>query len=146
MPLSIIFLVPVLLIASWTDFRNRQIYNSLLLPSLVCALLMHTAASGLAGLKLSLFGAFTGFALLIVPYLLGGMGAADVKLLMVIGAFGGTKFVIYSFLIGAVAGGIISLFLLIYSQLEKKDITTLPYGIPLSTGTIVSIFLIYWRF
>lgn len=75
-------------IAVVTDWREHKIYNKLLVPAFFLALLLHTFQGGLSGLTSSLLGAATGFALLLLPYLMGGMGAGDVKLLAVIGAFG----------------------------------------------------------
>lgn len=95
-------------IAAFTDWRDRKIYNKLLVPSFFIALLLNTIYGGRLGLTNSLLGAVIGFLLLLLPYLMGGMGAGDVKLLTVIGAFGGSQFVITSFLCGAIIGGIIS--------------------------------------
>jgi prepilin peptidase CpaA len=129
--------------ASFTDWRQRKIPNKLLLPSFITALLINFFQSGQTGLLSSLSGAVIGFVLLLVPYLLGGMGAGDVKLLMVIGSFGGAKLVIYSFLFGAIAGGIISAYILIYNAVRHKNIVSLPYGIPLSLGTLVYLLVTY---
>ena len=94
-------------IAVFTDWREHKIYNKLLVPAFFTALLLHTFQGGISGLTSSLLGAGMGFVLLLLPYLMGGMGAGDVKLLAVIGAFGGAPFVLTSFLYGAVIGGIV---------------------------------------
>lgn len=95
-------------IAAFTDWREQKIYNKLLFPAFITALLLNTVQGGGSGLTSSLLGAVTGFSLLFLPYLMGGMGAGDVKLLMVIGAFGGAPFVLTSFLYGAVIGGLLA--------------------------------------
>lgn len=145
MPLPIFFLIPVLCIASRTDYLNRKIPNSLLLPSFLAGLLLNIVTLGREGLVLCLSGSLTGFALLIIPYLLGGIGAGDVKLLMVIGCFGGPQFVFCSFILGALLGGIISAGVSVCNSFQINNISSIPYGIPLSLGTILWIVLGYWR-
>jgi prepilin peptidase CpaA len=98
--------------AAWTDWRKRKIYNKLLGPAFLIAFSLQATQSGWSGVWLSLTGSIVGLALLLIPYLMGGIGAGDVKLLGVIGAFGGVAFVITSFLYGAVLGGLVSMFLL----------------------------------
>ena len=61
----------------------------------------------------SILGLLTGFLILFVPFVLGGIGAGDVKLLMALGAFLGAGAVIRIGLYGAVAGGLISTLILI---------------------------------
>lgn len=140
MPASIYFLILMLCAASWTDWRHRRIPNALLLTSFFAALLLNSLTLGVNGFLSTLMGTIVGLGLLLAPYLLGGIGAGDVKLLMVIGGFVGAKPVIYSFLCGAIAGGIISLGIYLYNGLCHKKISTLPYGIPLSLGTVTYLF------
>jgi len=146
MPIIIYFLLPVLFIASWTDFRERRIPNSLLFPSFLLALVLNIVISGSSGLLHSLAGAFMGFVLLIIPYALGGIGAGDVKLLIVIGSFGGIYFVLYSFLAGALIGGVLSFTILIFNKVSRKRNSSIPYGIPLSLGVLVYVISLHWGF
>jgi len=139
MSLSFFFLTTVLCAASWMDWRYRRIPNSLLLPSFFLALVLNFRTLGINGIILTLAGLTIGFSLLIIPYLLGGIGAGDVKLLMVIGSFGGHTLVIYSFFLGAVIGGIISIAIYLVNYLSAKKITAMPYGIPLALGTLIYI-------
>lgn len=146
MPISVYMLIPILCAASLLDWRKRVIPNALLLVSFLLAFLFNFITMGFSGLLLSLMGTILGFALLVIPYLLGGMGAGDVKLLMVIGSFGGWQIVLYSFFLGAMAGGLIAIGVYIYNLAQNKKISSLPYGIPLSLGTILCILLGNGRF
>lgn len=153
-------------IAAFTDFREHRIYNKLLGPAFAVAILLQIYFKGWLGLKNSIIGALVGFLILLIPYLLGGIGAGDVKLLAVIGAFGGAKFVITGFLYGAIIGGIISAILLarrgslrttLYSfplisplsgkfiiqnnQLQEAQRERFPYGIAIAIGTILAMLL-----
>lgn len=102
-------LITVLVICFITDLKQQRIYNKVIFPSLAAVLVIHLAASGFSGLKLSMQGLLAGFAVLIIPYFLGGIGAGDVKLLALIGAIKGSDFVINTALYMAVIGGLIAL-------------------------------------
>ena len=145
MLISYFFLIPVLCSASWSDWKKRIIPNTLLFPSFVLALIIHYSFMGFKGLIFSLTGAAIGFALLIIPFLLGGMGAGDVKLLMVVGSFVGKELVLYGFIVGAIIGGLISIFLYLYRRVVGIKIESIPYGIPLSLGTMSCILMEYLR-
>lgn len=110
-----IILIIVLLICFVTDLKQQRIYNKVIYPALTAVLLTHLAASGLNGLKLSLIGMLIGVGLLIIPYILGGIGAGDVKLLALIGAIKGSGFVVNTALYMAVIGGVIALIIIIKS-------------------------------
>jgi len=104
----------VIAIALWTDLRHRRIPNLLTVPAAICALCFHTAVGGITdGTLFSLKGLLIGIALLLIPFLLGGMGGGDVKLFGGLGAWLGVRSVIIVSLLAAVAGGIIALVMLI---------------------------------
>ncbi len=70
----------VLIICAITDLRQRRIPNLLTYPTIISALLAYSFIGGWDGFLFSLGGMAFGFALFLLPYLLGGMGAGDVKL------------------------------------------------------------------
>lgn len=141
-------LIVTLLVSCYTDVRKRMIYNAVLLPAAVLALGWHIIFQGWGGVVFALQGAVLGFALLFIPYALGGMGAGDVKLLSLVGLFKGPGFVFYGFLLTALAGGALSLFLLLqrklgswrkdkmFAEAEKKD--SFPYGAAIMIGTVLT--------
>ncbi|MCL6560136.1 MAG: prepilin peptidase [Firmicutes bacterium] len=98
----------VLIICLYTDLTARKIYNFILLPAFLFAFIFHLAAGGLSQGLWSLQGLALGIALLFIPFLTGGIGAGDVKLLGTIGALMGPDFVLTAFLAGAIAGGVIA--------------------------------------
>lgn len=104
-----LLLATVLIVCVTTDLLHRKIYNAVIGPALVLALAMHLAAEGWQGLLVSSTGFAVGLGVLLVPYLLGGMGAGDVKLLALIGALKGTGFVLETALYMALLGGLIAL-------------------------------------
>lgn len=107
--------VTTVTISLYTDLRYRKIYNSLLFPSLLLAFAFNIFTGGLGGLVFTLKGVTLGLLLLLIPFILGGMGAGDVKLLAVIGAWQGSEFVLFCFLCTALIGGIIAAIHLIKS-------------------------------
>ena len=113
--ISIVFLGVVLLVATATDFRSQKIPNLLTLPAAALALIYHTVTDGFSGFLFSAQGLALGIGLLIIPYLLGGMGAGDAKLMGVVGGVLGARCVFYAFLLSALVGGIYAIILtLIY--------------------------------
>lgn len=108
-----LILVVVLAICFITDLRHQKIYNKVIFPSLIAAVLLHFIIDGYSGLRLSLVGFAAGFSILLIPYLLGGIGAGDVKFLAFIGAVKGSYFAINTALYMALIGGAIALVIII---------------------------------
>ncbi len=75
------------LIAAVTDVWKYKVYNILTLPLLGSGLVYHAVASGRTGFQESLYGATFGIGVLLIPHLMGGMGAGDLKLLAGVGAW-----------------------------------------------------------
>ncbi|WP_161781852.1 A24 family peptidase [Thermanaerosceptrum fracticalcis] len=165
---TLLFLV--LIICAYTDLRYHRIPNMVLLPVAVLSLVLHLWQEGLQGGFTWLQGLGLGIALFILPFLAGGIGAGDVKLLGVIGALKGPYFVFSSFLMTVLAGGLLSVFILLYRgrlaqtlrrigmgfkvlvysrltvwnlpRLEEDDGNSIifPYGVAIVLGTITT----YW--
>jgi prepilin peptidase CpaA len=115
MLIDAIFIV-VLAICFITDVREQRIYNKVVLPSALAVFILNISLYGFYGFKLSAIGFISGLGILIIPYLLGGIGAGDVKLLAFIGAAKGAQFVVNSAIYMAFIGGIISLIILIVNK------------------------------
>ena len=96
-------------IAAATDVWNFKVYNWLTLPLLVSGFLFHTVMNGWGGLGFSLGGAVFGFIVLIVCYILGGVGTGDVKFLAGVGAWLGILATAQVFLVAGLATGVWSI-------------------------------------
>jgi prepilin peptidase CpaA len=114
-----IILVLVIIICFVTDLRVQKIYNKVIYPTLAVAILLHGVLYGFNGLKASLLGFVTGLCLLLIPYLMGGIGAGDVKLLALIGAIKGSLFVVNTAIYMGLIGGTIAIIIII---LHKETI------------------------
>lgn len=161
-----ILLITLIIICTVTDLRERKIYNNVLFPALAAAWIIHTLTGGMYGLVEALSGTAAGLGILLIPYLLGGMGAGDVKLLAVIGGIKGAGFVMMASLYMAVAGGIMALFVFFLHRGGKGRIiqiiyffhglftgirfpilaneeamkTTYPYGVAIAAGTLYQVY------
>lgn len=69
----------------------------------------HVAVSGTAGAKTSALGLLVGLGLLFIPWMLGGIGGGDVKLLAALGAWLGPKGVLFATLYAGLVGGVMAL-------------------------------------
>jgi prepilin peptidase CpaA len=110
----------LLIIAAVIDLRSHRIPNLLTLPTILLSLSFHTIFQGAHGFVFSLTGSALGIGLLAVPYLMGGMGAGDAKLMGAVGAIVGPKGVFTVFLLTAVAGGICAFFFLLVHRRRFK--------------------------
>jgi prepilin peptidase CpaA len=162
-----ILLLVVLLICVITDLKSRKIYNKIIFPSLLLAFLLNGIQNGWDGLLHSAVGLLVGFSILLIPYLMGGMGAGDVKLLAVVGAIKGSYFVFISALYMALIGGLIGLAIILFRKgilsrikfmilslcgirygmkptvgIEKSTLQkTYPYGVAIAGGAVLAFVL-----
>lgn len=74
-------LLLTVLISLATDIWKRKIYNVVILPAIATGLILNSINADLEGFVFSGSGLLLGLGLLLVPFLLGGIGAGDVKLL-----------------------------------------------------------------
>jgi len=165
----IIFLTGILILSAGIDFRRQKIPNLITYPSMVIAFSYHGAMRGVDGLLFSLAGLAVGISIFLLPYLMGGMGAGDAKLMGAVGGMIGAKGVLFAFLCTAIVGGVYALVLILihrthFSGFLKKQMTTLwtfiltrkyipdpiqvgknrprlCYGLPIALGTGLYIFL-----
>lgn len=99
----------LLLSASYTDLKSHRIPNMLTFGGAVAGLLLQAWFFGLDGVISSLGGMVLGLALYLPLYLLGGMGAGDVKLMVTVGAFLGSQAVLLAAGLSLIAGSLIGL-------------------------------------
>ncbi len=99
----------VALVAAGTDIATRRIPNLLTFGAAAAALAFHATQSGAPGLGLALAGWAVGAAAFFPFFLLGGMGAGDVKLVAALGAWLGPAGALQVALASAIAGGAVAM-------------------------------------
>src|SRR5262249_34959012 len=98
------------LIAAVTDIWKFKVYNALTLPLLVSGLLYQALYGSLVN---GMMGILFGFAALIALYVIGGMGAGDVKLMAALGAWLGFPLTFYVFIASSLAAGLYAILLMV---------------------------------
>ncbi len=173
-PLIIILLTSILIVAAIIDIQVQKIPNLLTFPTMVLGLIYCSITSGWNGLLFSIEGLALGIAIFIIPYLMGGMGAGDAKLMGAIGAIIGPKGVLVASLFTAIVGGIYALIILLVNHKYSKSFITrnvmtlktlaltgqfipisadesekkfkLCYGVAIAIGTIFYLILEYYGY
>ncbi|MGV3605682.1 MAG: A24 family peptidase [Planctomycetaceae bacterium] len=96
------------LLAAFLDFKTHKIPNWLTVPTAVLGLAYHAAAPGGMGIGHALIGFVVGFVVLLLPWILGGGGMGDVKLLAALGTWIGWQWVLVTVGLGSVLGAMIA--------------------------------------
>lgn len=152
-------------VACITDLKCRKIPNWLTFSAMIAGIGYHLIAD-ISRWSFPLLGIGLGLALLLVPFIAGGMGAGDVKLLMALGAFVGPQSLLWLFLYAGVAGGIFSLIYMacrlgfigmvirvkmtiesLWNREQRMMLQTItaegklqiPYGVAVFAGTLVEL-------
>ncbi len=164
---TLIVLVPGMLYASWVDYSQRRVPNWLNASLIVAGFAAQAAFHGLSGMADGAQGMLIGFGVLIVPWLMQGMGAGDVKLMAAIGVWLGPWMTLVSFALGVLIGGGVAVIMIVSSGrlhqalanlniiwLKMQSTETmfgdfgstksfgdtsqlLPYGVPLTAGSLI---------
>ena len=104
----------VLIIAMITDIRSNRIPNWLTLPAIITGLGINLISAGTGGVLFGIEGLLLGIGLFIVLYIMGGMGAGDVKLMGAVGAMLGPQMVLWAAFYTAIAGGVYAIAIIVF--------------------------------
>lgn len=148
-----------------TDIKTRKILNIVTFPTIIFAIIFYSITQGWDGFFFSTIGFLVGIGTLLIPFLLGGMGAGDVKLMGAIGAMMGAAFTLKAFVAVALIGGFISLILIVKKNgfihslralyifpallsgtkgmfqmnADSGSSIAFPYGVPIVLGTLFTL-------
>jgi len=170
-PFLTTFLTALLILSAGTDIRYKRIPNLFTYPAMLVALSYHFLSGGAAGLLFGASGLAVGTGLWIVPFLMGGMGAGDAKLMGAVGCILGPKGVLAASVLTALFGGVYAVFIILtkgrypfikgfvlrqcitvktylctghFAAMESADHGELPklrYAVAIALGTLMYVFL-----
>ena len=112
------------IIACYVDAVKMKIPNILNASLLVSGFLLNTFHGHFHGAGVAVLGICVGFLLVILPHLLGGMGAGDVKALASLGALTGPSGIFQIFLYTGLYGGGLALLYFLFQKDIKKKLST----------------------
>lgn len=104
------------------DLRSRRIPNFLTLPGILAGLLVHGLTAGWHGLGNSAAAGAIAFAIFLLFWLAGGMGAGDVKLMTAAACMAGLAHVAWLLILTALAGGLMAVGLALWRRQFKETI------------------------
>lgn len=137
--MSQLILTLVLLLACMTDLRFRKIPNWLTFSATAIGFLGNALVDGLPGMLFSLKGLALGLGLFLILYMMGAMGAGDVKLLAAVGSFIGADAVLSAGFVAMLLGGLYAIAMMISHygvQASLKQIGTILKACILMPGSI----------
>jgi prepilin peptidase CpaA len=109
-------------IGSVFDIKSRRVPNFLTGPAILAGLMLHLLLDSWYGLGDSALSGFVGFAVFLIFYLAGGMGAGDVKLITAVGCLAGTHYIAFLLAYTAIAGGVMGLVLAVVRGRLKETL------------------------
>jgi prepilin peptidase CpaA len=143
-------LVLALMATCISDLLYRRISNNLMLTVLAMGMSYWGCRYGWAGIAFASAGAATGLFALLGLYIIGWLGAGDVKIFAAFGALLGAKGILSAGIFGVIAGGLLSIayidrrglrwdLLSSGRALERARITgqTVPLGAALAMGVLL---------
>jgi prepilin peptidase CpaA len=105
--------------AAVTDLRTRKIPNWLTVPAAIAGFLFHTFTPDGIGPWWSLAGFAVGFVVLLLPWILGGGGMGDIKMLAALGCWLGPVWVLAAFALGMVLAAISAMVLMAWGVVTR---------------------------
>jgi prepilin peptidase CpaA len=160
-------LVGLVLVAAWSDLRERRIRNSLTVPAFLLALVLRALPGGATVLD-GLAGAGLGLLLMLPFFALSAVGGGDTKLVVAVGAFLGPQALLSALAVAAVVGGAMGVWaayrarvilpamfsswsLLKYAAtlgragerptLASPGVLSIPYGVAVAVGVSATLFM-----
>ncbi|MEC0128617.1 A24 family peptidase [Paenibacillus pabuli] len=105
-----------------TDVRSMKIPNRLTIPVTAAGFLAHIISGGWEGFLFSAVGFAVGFGVLLLMYMIGAVGAGDVKWFGGMGAWTGLAFGVHVIIYSVLYAGAIGLVILLFRRDSGKRI------------------------
>jgi prepilin peptidase CpaA len=142
------------------DIRSRRIPNWITIPACFTGLALAGILAGSEGLASSVRGLFVGGGTFFMLFLMGWMGAGDVKLLGAVGAIFGYPDIVNAVLLTVLTGGVLAVAQMTlyhtwnkcfsrFRLIRRKETepenqsfaVTVPYGLAIVAGSLMAAFM-----
>jgi prepilin peptidase CpaA len=161
------------LLAAFTDVRSGRIPNRLTYGALLAGLVVRTYLGGWGGLIEGLLAALICGGIFLLLFIVGGMGAGDVKLMAAIGCWAGIHQGLITLLATAIAGGVLAVGYMVFYRRSSETLHNMgsllrfhltsglrshpeinvksagaikiPYAVAMAIGTVYSMGLLLMR-
>jgi Flp pilus assembly protein protease CpaA len=124
----------MLLVATWTDLRTREVPGWLTLGSIGSGMVV-AAMNGVDSLFVSLLGTLIGGSIILPFVFIGAFGAADALLLAAIGAWKGPVFVLWTVWWTSLAGAVLAICAWRRGQLSFPYVPAIAFGSALTLAS-----------
>lgn len=122
-------LLVLILTSGFCDLKDRKIPNKITFTGILIGIFFNMFTGGWVGLLQGGLGLFAGLAIFFLPFVMGGMGAGDVKLMGAIGALMGWKFSVITALYSTIVGGMMVLIYLLYTGKLRETLKKMLYAL-----------------
>ncbi len=112
------------LIAALVDLKFRRVPNYITVPAAALGLIYHSFAPHGQGVLFALGGFAVGFVLLLLPWILGGGGMGDVKLLASLGVWLGPLMILLAFGGSAVVAALMATVVMFVNTMQNGIMST----------------------
>ena len=129
---SYVVMAVLLVSAAIIDVRTGKIYNWLLYPAIITALVGHLLTGGWAGIhnaevarmgmQDSIMGFIVGFVPLLLAFFAGGIGGGDAKLMGAVGALAGWRFALTSMVYGFAVTVLLAFIIMIKNGIARETL------------------------
>lgn len=170
--LTICVVTPVLAVLCWNDCRYRRLPNVLTFGLAVLGLVWRFVFGGMGGAVDGLVGGLVCGLFLLLPFLLGGAGGGDLKMMFAAGIFTGLRYACAEMLFVSLTGLLLAVIMLICGWVNPARLKhwlrsvfdwrydrkagaaslpprsdekgRVPFGVAIAVGTIVTLIYAYF--
>lgn len=111
------------------DLKERKIPNIITFTGILIGIIFNLITGGWTGLLQAVLGLFVGLTIFFLPFVMGGMGAGDVKLMGAIGALMGWQFSIMTAVYSALVGGVMVLGYLLFKGILRETLKKMIFSL-----------------
>lgn len=143
--------MPILTVLSVKDWRHRTLPNRWTLALALVAFVVRLAFGGISGVVDGALGGFLCAAFLLVPFLLRGAGAGDVKMMFGAGIAAGLRLCVAEMLFVSICGLLLGLAMLAAGRTgfgrkaaARGVAFQVPFGVAIAVGTVMTLGYALW--